>query len=230
MLITPRTRLVGCIAFSLWCCLWLTGCSATKAIEADASLVKREAAAVKDKAAESKQSAKEIADYAEPLKQSGHLVEYAGIKTRATTIADNQDFIIERADVVAQAGQRIDDNADDVKDKGGWFSRVLSILWWAFLIGCGVAAVIVLEKLGLAPILRKIMSWIPWLIPTPTQKKAELAVKVIDPAQPEQPTHLVAAMRAADPVFNAAFERQKRLMEQQEAQRLLEQQQEVVTA
>jgi hypothetical protein len=79
--------------------------------------------------------------------------------------------------------------------------------WWASLMGwiaiatAGVAAAWLVHALGLGQALRLALGWIP----RPKVAEARLAAAVADPDKPEDIRELIAAKRASDPLFDAAW-------------------------
>jgi len=84
---------------------------------------------------------------------------------------------------------------------------ILNTVVWVAGAGIAIAVVVLLWQTGLGTAIRVAVGWLP-------RKKvasAELAADMLDAARPEGDREMVAAMRAADPEFDAAFRRaQKR--------------------
>ena len=107
--------------------------------------------------------------------------------------------------VVVSHAERIDDLASDiqvalpgVEDKTpAWLS---TLRWWG-IAAAAIAVLVMLWQSGALMGLRVLIGWLP-------RKKvaqAELAVDMLDPTRPEGDREYIAAMRAQDPVFDAAF-------------------------
>ena len=85
--------------------------------------------------------------------------------------------------------------------------------WWANLIGWGLIAlaiigiVALLWMTGIGSFLRQLLASVAGLIPRRQRREADLAVKVMDEASPEGIREYIAARRASDPMFDAAYSR-----------------------
>ena len=113
--------------------------------------------------------------------------------------------------VVVDSANRIDELAagvsvdlSQVEDKTPAWMTMLQ--WWGIALAA-VALLVILWQSGALTGLRILVGWLP-------RKKvaqAELAVDMLDPSRPEGDREYVAAMRAQDPEFDAAFRKaQKR--------------------
>jgi hypothetical protein len=113
--------------------------------------------------------------------------------------------------VVIDSANRIDELAagvavdlSQVEDKTPAWMTMLQ--WWGIALAA-VALLVILWQSGALTGLRILVGWLP-------RKKvaqAELAVDMLDPSRPEGDREYVAAMRAQDPEFDAAFRKaQKR--------------------
>lgn len=202
----------------------LFGCNEKEKIGDAAQLVRAESVNIDVRAQEVQRAAQEI-------KQ-----EVAATQPDLEAINESADYIMGRVgEIRASAGRTsraagsIENNLEGVQNKPGFFGNLWTFIKWGIIIGGGLAAWSFLERAGILPIIKKLFAWVPAMIPSPIQNRAELAVKAVDPSATDvEATHLVAAMRASDPLFNAAFERQKALREQEKAVRVLAQTQEVL--
>jgi len=125
------------------------------------------------------------------------------IRTDAQALIDH-GHAIKDAEVVERA-TRIDTTAADIHVQltqvqditPAWLS---TLRWWG--IGVAVAGIAFLVwQSGIGTAMRVAIGWLP-------RKKvaqAELAVDMLDPNRPEGDREYVAAMRAQDPEFDAAF-------------------------
>ena len=83
--------------------------------------------------------------------------------------------------------------------------------WWANLIGWGLIAlaivgvVALLWMTGIGSFLRTLLASVAGFIPRRQRREADLAVKVMDEGSPEGIREYIAARRASDPVFDAAY-------------------------
>jgi hypothetical protein len=71
---------------------------------------------------------------------------------------------------------------------------------WMALAGW-IAVVIILFQTGFGTAIRIAIGWIP----RKPRQEAELAANMLDPDKPENAREFIAARRASDPFFNAAF-------------------------
>jgi hypothetical protein len=125
------------------------------------------------------------------------------IRTDAQALIDH-GHAIKDAEVVERA-TRIDTTAADIHVQltqvqditPAWLS---TLRWWG--IGVAVAGIAFLVwNSGFGTFLRVAIGWLPRKKVT----QAELAVDMLDPNRPEGDREYVAAMRAQDPEFDAAF-------------------------
>ena len=125
------------------------------------------------------------------------------IRTDAQALIDH-GYAIKDAEVVERA-TRIDTTAADIHVQLTQVQDItpawLSILrWWG--IGVAVAGIAFLVwQSGIGTAMRVAIGWLPRKKVT----QAELAVDMLDPNRPEGDREYVAAMRAQDPEFDAAF-------------------------
>lgn len=111
---------------------------------------------------------------------------------------------IKDAEVVDRA-TRIDENAADIHVQltkvqditPAWLS---TLKWWGIAVAVGGIAFLVWQS-GIGTAVRVAVGWLPRRKVT----QAELAVDMLDPDRPEGEREYVAAMRAQDPEFDAAF-------------------------
>jgi hypothetical protein len=125
------------------------------------------------------------------------------IRTDAQALIDH-GHAIKDAEVVERA-TRIDTTAADIHVQltqvqditPAWLS---TLRWWG--IGVAVAGIAFLVwNSGIGTFVRVAIGWLPRKKVT----QAELAVDMLDPNRPEGDREYVAAMRAQDPEFDAAF-------------------------
>lgn len=137
-------------------------------------------------------------------------------------IADRSNEIRAEAQVLRHHGQQADDAvvvhhaevidglaADIHGELPGVQDRVPAWLstmkWWGIALAA-VAVAFVLWQSGAFTALRIAVGWLP----RRQVATAELAADMLDPARPESEREFVAAMRARDPVFDAAYRRIKK--------------------
>ena len=125
------------------------------------------------------------------------------IRQDAQALIDHGNAIKD-AEVVDRA-TRIDENAADIHVQltkvqditPAWLS---TLKWWGVAVAvAGVA--FVLWQSGIGTFVRIAIGWLP----RRKVAQAELAVDMLDPDRPEGEREYVAAMRAQDPEFDAAF-------------------------
>ena len=125
------------------------------------------------------------------------------IRTDAQALIDH-GHAIKDAEVVERA-TRIDTTAADIHVQltqvqditPAWLS---TLRWWGVAVAVTGIAFLVWQS-GIGTAVRVAIGWLP-------RKKvaaAELAVDMLDPNRPEGDREYVAAMRAQDPEFDAAF-------------------------
>ena len=77
----------------------------------------------------------------------------------------------------------------------------MSTLTWVALAAVLVAVAVILWQTGIGTAIRLAIGWIP----RRPRQEAELAANMLDPSKPENAREFIAAQRASDPYFNAAF-------------------------
>ena len=129
-------------------------------------------------------SANEIRTDARALVQHGTAINDKEVVTRA-----------ERIDAVAA---KIHTDLAGTQDKTpAW----VTMLTWVAVAAVSVAVLLILWQSGLLSGLRVLIGWLP-------RKKvaqAELAVDMLDPSRPEGEREMIAALRASDKEFDAAY-------------------------
>ena len=134
----------------------------------------------------------------------------ARISANATAIRNEAGALIDHGNatgdqVVVHGATRIDEHAaaihGDIPSVQAVTPAWLSTLqWWGIAVAvAGVA--FVLWQSGIGTAIRVAVGWLPRRKVT----QAELAVDMLDPDRPEGEREYVAAMRAQDPEFDAAF-------------------------
>lgn len=125
-----------------------------------------------------------IREEAQILIDHGHAINDAEVVDRATRIDTTA------ADIHVQLTQ-----VQDITP--AWLS---TLRWWG--IGVAVAGIaFLLWQSGIGTAMRVAIGWLP----RKKVNQAELAVDMLDPNRPEGDREYVAAMRAQDPEFDAAF-------------------------
>jgi hypothetical protein len=134
----------------------------------------------------------------------------ARISANATAIRNEAGALIDHGNatgdqVVVQGATRIDAAAaaihGDIPSVQAVTPAWLSTLqWWGIAVAVGGIAFLVWQS-GIGTAVRVAVGWLPRRKVT----QAELAVDMLDPDRPEGEREYVAAMRAQDPEFDAAF-------------------------
>lgn len=125
------------------------------------------------------------------------------IRNEARALAEHglqvgDPVVIEHAGKIDDLAAGIQVSLPGVEDKTpAWLS---TLRWWG-IAAAAIAVLIVLWQSGALMGLRVLIGWLPRKKVT----QAELAVDMLDPSRPEGDREYVAAMRAQDPVFDAAF-------------------------
>ena len=111
--------------------------------------------------------------------------------------------VVHHADVIDGLAADIHGELPGVQDRvPAWLS---TMKWWGIALA-GVAVAFVMWQSGAFTALRIAVGWLP----RRQVATAELAADMLDPARPESEREFVAAMRARDPVFDAAYRRIKK--------------------
>lgn len=127
----------------------------------------------------------------------------AAIRDEAATleahgIAIGDPVVIDGAVRIQGYADGIHGNLGGVQDRTP--SWVTAIVYGGVAV-VAVAVVIILWQTGLGQAVRVAVGWLP----RRKVAQAELAVDMLDPSRPEGDRELVAAMRAQDPEFDAAY-------------------------
>jgi type II secretory pathway component PulL len=115
----------------------------------------------------------------------------------------DDEVVVHHADVIDGLAADIHGELPGVQDKvPAWLS---TLKWWGIALA-GVAVAFVLWQSGAFTAMRIAIGWLP----RRQVATAELAADMLDPSRPESEREFVAAMRARDPVFDAAYRRLKK--------------------
>lgn len=88
--------------------------------------------------------------------------------------------------------------------------------WWATLMGqvalaaIAIAVLVFLWRSGLFTLIRSFIWGLGFLIPKRSKREVDLDMKVLSPESRVTPRETVAAKRASDPAYAAAYDRAKR--------------------
>ena len=126
------------------------------------------------------------------------------IKTRGLEINDPK--VVSSADKIIALSSSIHSDLSGVEDKTpAW----MSMLTWIAAAAVVVAVCVILWQTGIGTAIRVAIGWIP----RRKSVAASLAVDMLDPTSPEGEREYIAAQRAQDPLFDAAFRRAKKQKE-----------------
>lgn len=115
------------------------------------------------------------------------------------TIADAATIAGE-ASAITKATQSIHAALPGVVDREPWWSGLIR---WLAIAAAGAAAVWLLTASGILGAVRAALGWIP----KPKARAASLLAAAVDDARPETTREAIAAMRAQDAEFDAAYRR-----------------------
>lgn len=122
---------------------------------------------------------------------------------RIGEVSDQPEVVTDAASIAVEAvairngTQAIHAALPGVTDRTPWWADLLR---WIAIAATGAALVWLVSATGLATAIRVAIGWIP----RRKVQEAELAVAALDETKPEGLREVIAARRAADPVFDAA--------------------------
>jgi type II secretory pathway component PulL len=115
----------------------------------------------------------------------------------------DDQIVVHHADTIDGLAADIHGELPGVQDKvPAWLS---TLKWWGIAVA-GVAVAFMLWQSGAFTALRIAIGWLP----RKSMVQAEMAADMLDPARPESEREFVAAMRARDPAFDAAYRKVKK--------------------
>lgn len=115
----------------------------------------------------------------------------------------DDQVVVHHADTIDGLAADIHGELPGVQDKvPAWLS---TLKWWGIAVA-GVAVAFMLWQSGAFTALRIAIGWLP----RKSLAQAEMAADMLDPARPESEREFVAAMRARDPAFDAAYRKVKK--------------------
>lgn len=122
--------------------------------------------------------------------------EARALSNHGTEIQDS--VVIDRSARIDALAADIHQTLPAVQDKTpAWLA---TLYWWGIAVAC-LAVLFILWQSGAFMAIRVALGWIP----RKKMQDADLALTMLDPDKPENPREYIAARRAADPVFDAAF-------------------------
>jgi hypothetical protein len=125
----------------------------------------------------------------------GNATDVPGVKAQAAAGADEQVAIIAATEGIVRA-------LPGVKDVTPWWANLIG---WGLIALAIIGIVALLWMTGIGSFLRQLLASVAGLIPRRQRREADLAVKVMDEASPEGIREYIAARRASDPMFDAAY-------------------------
>lgn len=125
----------------------------------------------------------------------GNASDTAGVRAQAAEGAKEQVAIIAATEGIVRA-------LPGVKDVTPWWANLIG---WGLIALAIVGIVALLWMTGIGSFLRTLLASVAGLIPRRQRREADLAVKVMDEASPEGIREYIAARRASDPMFDAAY-------------------------
>ena len=124
-----------------------------------------------------------------------HADDTDGVQQQAAAGAKEQVAIIEATEGIVKA-------LPGVKDVTPWWATMIG---WALVALSVVGVVALLWMTGIGSFVRQLLASVAGLIPRRERREADLAVKVMDEGSPEGIREYIAARRASDPMFDAAY-------------------------
>lgn len=138
-------------------------------------------------------AATRIADRSRQDIEAWHAVE-----ADAPSLAPVAEAGIERAEATIADASGVQESLTRVRDAEPWWA---SVVRYALIAAAGVALAWLLTASGVLSAIRSMLGWIP----RRKAAQAELAHRVLDESSPEEARELIAAMRAGDSEFDAAW-------------------------
>ena len=127
------------------------------------------------------------------------------IRTEAQTLIDhgvavNDPVVVNGASKIDTLAAGIHIALGGVEDKTPpW----MSMLTWIAIAAVVVAVCVLLWQTGLGTMIRLAIGWLP----RKQRQDADLAASMLNPSKPEDAREYIAARRASDPYFDAAFKK-----------------------
>lgn len=115
-----------------------------------------------------------------------------------TTVGDKE--VVTRAGRIHELATGIHGSIPHLEDRTpAW----LEVVWWGAIAVVALAVVVLLWQTGLGAAIRVAVGWLP----RRKVQDASLAAGMLDPNKPEDAREYIAARRAADPEFDAAWQK-----------------------
>ena len=130
----------------------------------------------------------------------GNATDTAGVKAQAAEGAKEQVAIIAATEGIVRA-------LPGVKDVTPWWANLIG---WGLIALAIVGVVALLWMTGLGAFVKRLLAAVGLLIPAAERREANLAAKAIDYGSDVSVREWIAARRASDPMFDAAYRRERR--------------------
>lgn len=170
--------------YLLLLCLVLVGCkSPTAQIAKDANQVSTLAQSSKERFIKIDKATKT------------EVIDVASIQAEASAGTKEQDTIVNLTKSTLVSLTKVEDEVP-------WWASLLSYIMITLSI---IAICFILWYTGLGTLLKSIFYSLGLFIPKAKLEQAELAKKTLDESDPVTPREMVAALRASDPAFDAAY-------------------------
>lgn len=144
-----------------------------------------------------------IAAHANEIRSEATLLVEHGTQT-------NDKVVVDHARKIEALAAEIHEEVPRTQDRTpAW----LSVLLWGAGAVVAVCVVVFLWQTGIGQFIRVSLGWIP----RKQQALSSLAVDMLDPQRPEGDREFIAALRAQDPEFDAAFRRAQVRRKEKEA-------------
>lgn len=137
-----------------------------------------------------------VSEHANEIRSESNALVLHGHATGDQEVVDRAERIYDLAAGIHEYLPRMEDRTPS------WVSALL----WVSIAVVAVAVVIVLWQTGIGTAIRVAIGWLP----RRKVNDAELAAGMLDPNNPEDAREYVAARRASDPEFDAAWRRLKK--------------------
>jgi hypothetical protein len=168
----------------LFCLLFTVGCkSPTAQIAKDANEVSTLAQSSKERFTRIDEATKT------------KVIDVASIQSECSAGMDEQDTIVGLTKSTLVSLTKVEDEVP-------WWASLLSYIMVALSI---IAICFILWYTGLGSLLKSIFYSLGLFIPKAKLEQAELAKKTLDESDPVTPREMVAALRASDKAFDAAY-------------------------
>jgi hypothetical protein len=148
---------------------------------------------------------RQIAEAANSTQTEAIAIRSAALKIESLsanpTVKAHAIEIVGRSDTIVQNAATIHTVLPGVEDQVPWWAALLKWLAGAVVV---VGVAVILFQTGIGAAIRAAIGWIP----RRKVQEANLAAAALDPSRAEGLRELIAARRASDPLFDAAWRRE----------------------